>query len=209
MAALSAASRQENAKNHWMAGAPINFEQLAGEFSNPASNLGVLLGEPSGGLYDTDIDCPEAAAVADALLPRTSAEFRRRSKPRSHRLYICAGAKEATKQFRDPTLNNKDDKSMLIELRGTGGQTMFPPSVHPSGERVQWHSQDIGPAAITYDELNRAVAKTARGGFVGEALPGRRFTQSSGDGSGGRAAGRRPGGGGSRTIYRHCRTRRW
>src|SRR5437899_2975451 len=35
------------------------------------NNVGLLLGKPSGGLVDVDLDTPEAVAVALALLPTT------------------------------------------------------------------------------------------------------------------------------------------
>jgi hypothetical protein len=31
---------------------------------------------------------------------------------------------------------------MLVELRGTGGQSMCPPSLHPCGEKVEWVIRD-------------------------------------------------------------------
>jgi hypothetical protein len=49
-------------------------------------NIGVLLGEPSGGLVDVDLDCPEAIAIAGLLLPPT-AHFGHASKPDSHYFY--------------------------------------------------------------------------------------------------------------------------
>ena len=38
-------------------------------------NVGLLLGEPSGGLVDVDLDSAEAMAAADAILPATPGEF--------------------------------------------------------------------------------------------------------------------------------------
>ncbi len=50
-------------------------------------NVGVLLGEASGGLVDVDLDHPEAVRLADEMLPKTAAIFGRASKRGSHRLY--------------------------------------------------------------------------------------------------------------------------
>jgi hypothetical protein len=41
-------------------------------YSGPR-NLSVLLGEPSGGLVDVDLDCPEAQVLAGRFLPPTGA----------------------------------------------------------------------------------------------------------------------------------------
>ena len=42
---------------------------------NDSQNVGVLLGAPSSGLVDVDLDTPEAAALASAILPATGAVF--------------------------------------------------------------------------------------------------------------------------------------
>jgi hypothetical protein len=91
-------------------------------------NIGIRLGEPSGDLVDVDLDCHEAIIAARELLLHTQWIFGRASKPASHYLYISAGFK--TEQFKDT------DGSVLVEGRSTGGQTVFPPSVHPSGEVI-------------------------------------------------------------------------
>src|SRR5215208_4725664 len=48
----------------------INAKQV-GEFFTEESNIGVLLGEPSGGLADADMDCDEAEHAAKTLMPNT------------------------------------------------------------------------------------------------------------------------------------------
>jgi len=55
-------------------------------FNGDPQNIGVLLGEASGGLADTDLDCQEAIAAAAFFLPATRT-FGRASKRRSHWLY--------------------------------------------------------------------------------------------------------------------------
>lgn len=104
----------------------LTAAELAAHFQHPA-NIGLLLGEPSGGLVDVDLDCDEALALADQYLPPTAAITGRPQKPRSHRWYY-AGSVD-TKQHRDP-----HTRSMLIELRSTGGQTVVGPSLHPHGD---------------------------------------------------------------------------
>jgi hypothetical protein len=76
-------------------------------------NVGVRLGASSGGLVDADLDCPEALALQDFYLPSTGAVFGRASKPRSHRLYIAAGAIFAA--YTDPLTSET-----LVELRADG-----------------------------------------------------------------------------------------
>jgi hypothetical protein len=74
-------------------------------FDRSRLNVCVQLGRQSGGLTDVDLDCPEALALADALLPPTSAIFGRKSKPRSHRLYntdLCDSENKASIPYREP-----------------------------------------------------------------------------------------------------------
>jgi len=68
----------------------LTAAELPATFNGAASNIGVLLGAPSGYLVDVDLDCAEALLLAPSLLPKTLALFGRASKPRSHRLYIAA-----------------------------------------------------------------------------------------------------------------------
>jgi hypothetical protein len=113
-------------------------------------NIGILLGEPSGGVVRVDPDFPAIPEVAAILFPEPTMVFGRKSSPRSGRLYTCRGLK--TKNFKlpgtvkdDPRLPLHDGKPCLIvlQLLSTGAQTMVPPSVHPEcGEEVVWHSPD-------------------------------------------------------------------
>ncbi|WP_342726080.1 phage/plasmid primase, P4 family [Bradyrhizobium sp. B097] len=125
-------------------------------FGDKPQNIGVQLGLKSGGLTDIDLDCPEATVIARAVLPKTGAMFGRQSKRDSHHLYYTSLASEldqAALQFKDP-----NSKSMLLEVRIGGGdkgaQTVFPGSVHESGEPINWEEDDE-PAQVSDDELLR------------------------------------------------------
>jgi hypothetical protein len=129
-------------------------------------NVGVILGARSGELADIDLDCPEALALADLYLPSSGAVFGRPSKPRSHRLYIAPGVRYES--FGDPL---SDGKNTLVELRADGPdggahQTVFPPSLHPSGERIAWEGEIIAPAGIIAAALRRRVAWLSIGCLV-------------------------------------------
>ncbi|HVU63063.1 MAG TPA: phage/plasmid primase, P4 family [Phycisphaerales bacterium] len=124
--------------------------ELPEHFSG-AGNIGVLLGEPSGGLVDVDLDCPEALELADRFLPHTPVVTGRRSTPRSHRWYIAVGA--TTAQYRDPTT-----RKMIVELRSTGAQTLVGPSVHPES-RESYDRLEGQPAIV--DAANLAMCVSA------------------------------------------------
>jgi AAA domain/Bifunctional DNA primase/polymerase, N-terminal len=112
-------------------------------------NIGILLGEPSGGLVDVDLDHPLAVELAPQFLPMTNCVFGREGKPRSHLIYQSSGA--VTHQRTTGKL-----AGMLVELRSTGVQTVFPGSVHESGEPIEW-AEDGEPAAVDHAALRVAV----------------------------------------------------
>jgi hypothetical protein len=124
-------------------------------------NIGLLLGTPSGGLIDLNLDCPEALAVADALLPPTEWESGREGNPRSHRWFLADDPPDkAQEKFTDPLEADGAERKSLAELRSTGGQTVVPPSVHPSGEPIHWY-KFLRPAHARTAELRAATAKVA------------------------------------------------
>ena len=125
-------------------------------------NIGVLLGEPSGGLVDVDLDVPEAAVVARLLLPET-ARFGRAAKLSSHHLYRVTGEVK-TRKFTAP------DRTVLLELRSGGAQTVFPPSIHVSGERIEWEDERE-PLQIEAQELEQLVALVAAATLLARSWP--------------------------------------
>lgn len=131
----------------------LTGEDLSRHF-NQRRNLGVLLGDVSGGLVVVTFDCPEAVEMAPRLLPSTWT-FGRGSKPRSHWVYMIEGAR--SEQLKDTTT--------MIFLHGAPGgamrQVVFPPSVHHSGGQVQWTDDcdaQESPRILSADDLHCAVA---------------------------------------------------
>lgn len=124
---------------------------LSKHFNGAPQNIGVLLGSKSNGLTDIDLDSPEAVKIADFFLPKTGAVFGRAGKPRSHWLYLSDFPKVEKFVFVGET---------LVEIRSTGGQTVFPPSVHEEGEQIAWFEENE-PLEVEAAELRRAVALLA------------------------------------------------
>lgn len=144
----------------------LTRDDLPGYFVN-GCNVGVLLGAPSGDLVDIDLDAREAVALADLFLPATATVFGRASKPRAHWLYSCA---ITTEKFQDVERGADDVTAMLVEIRSTGCQTIFPPSEHPGGERVEW-SDDGEPASVDTFEVHRAVVLLACAAVIARHWP--------------------------------------
>lgn len=117
-------------------------------------NLGIVLGESSSGLVDIDLDCKEAVTAAPYFLPETDMVFGRKSKPKSHYIYRVNNCSKTLK-LSDPT-----DQRPIIEYRGNGGQTVFPPSTHPTGELIEFDSNGT-PATVTDKQLLAAFKTVA------------------------------------------------
>lgn len=126
-------------------------------------NIGVLLGEPSNGRIDVDLDAPEAIALADGFLPKTKCVHGRPGKPRSHRWYL-ADPIPRTEQFTAP------DGRMICEIRSTGGQTIVPPSRHPCGETLAWEHDEV-PRRVSPAELRKAVGLVASCALIARHWP--------------------------------------
>lgn len=136
-------------------------EDLPGLFSGQC-NVGLLLGDPSGGLVDIDIDDPFAQMFAYLLLP-TEMKHGRSSRPNSHHFYIVEGDLKTT-QFKD------QNGAMLIEIRSTGAQTVVPPSVHPCGEQLAYSAYGP-PTKISAATLLAIVSKLAAYGLLAKYWP--------------------------------------
>src|SRR5262249_41744756 len=135
------------------------------QFNANAQNIAIQLGAVSGGLVDVDLDTTAAVGFAPEFLPSTNTIFGHRSKPCSHQLYVsglCDTEKSAAIQFREFT--NGHAGQVIVELRiggnGKGAATVVPPSMHETGETVEW-ARDGELARVAGDDLKRAVIKLA------------------------------------------------
>lgn len=144
---------------------------LPEHFNSAPQNIGLILGgEP--GLADIDCDTVEAAVAAAVILPKTGMIFGRASKRASHYFYYCVPP-TLLSQFKDPT-----DQKMLVELRcgkkdgGTGLQTVVPPSVHPSGEKIEFEPGGDGyPTNVDVGALHCKVAQVAAAALLARHWP--------------------------------------
>lgn len=130
-------------------------------------NIGILNGAPSSNIIDVDLDCIEALRAAPLLLPATGWIFGRKSATRSHWLYkVDRSLDTASESYRDLT-----GLSMLVELRGSGGQTVVPPSTHQeSGERIYWETF-TEPAVVPLGDLQQEVRIVAAASLLAQHWP--------------------------------------
>lgn len=137
----------------------LELDDLEKHFGN-GENIGWLLGISPRHIADVDLDCPEALAVAPFISgPKTQRVAGRKSNPSSHYFFELSGEFTQT-TFPDPFRKGKDERKMLIELRGKGNQTVVPPSVHETGEAYQWYKKgEFGKAS--YADVLRWTSKIA------------------------------------------------
>jgi putative DNA primase/helicase len=133
----------------------LTIDQLSGEFPS-GTNVGILLGEPSSGLIDIDLDNANALKLARHFLPETEFIFGRDSKPSSHHVYKVNNPGKA-KKWISPT----KDRQMIVELRANGTQTVFPGSIHESGEPIEFNDPSGNlPTPSTVDRETLEIATT-------------------------------------------------
>ncbi len=147
----------------------LDADTAAQHFNGQAQNIGIILGEASGGLVDIDLDSVEARSLAPAFLPPTPAVFGRQGNPDSHWLYRAPDLR--TEQVREP-----GSSKTLLELRSNSGtdqpsQTVFPGSRHESGESIEWRGSAGEPATCDRDELLHAFRRLAAATIAARAFP--------------------------------------
>jgi putative DNA primase/helicase len=151
----------------------VDADNATQYFNGGPQNVGVLLGSASNGLTDVDLDCAEAIAVAPYVLPQTAAMFGRKSKRASHWLYYTRAwgnaDMPAALRFRAP------DKTTLVELRIggiLGAQTVFPGSMHESGEPISWEPDCNGePPQVDGGQLLKRVQRVAAAALLARHWP--------------------------------------
>lgn len=135
------------------------------------SNIGIVLGAPSGGLVDIDIDCPTATRLVHTL-PATGMSHGRSGEPVTHYWYQIDGELPATVQYKHPITGK-----MIIELRSTGAQTVTPPSQYANEHGAEsshceltWASFD-SPGVVTAPRIEATIASIAAATVIADAWP--------------------------------------
>ena len=171
-------------------GLPLKWQNLritaatAAKHFKEGHNVGVLMGTPSNGLTDIDLDCPEACAIATEFLPPTDAVYGRKSNRASHYLYYTTLG--AANHVSEMSVNDrhwarlaKGNKMRVLELRTgahrqyddpsdpekkdgdyIGKQSVIPGSIHTCGEEYRWEPGKSGnPATADGEALTVAFHK--------------------------------------------------
>lgn len=138
-------------------------ETLLEELRYTDDNVGIHL---HSNLLDVDIDSdvPFLMPALEALLPSCSHVWGRKSRPRTHRVYMLK-TDENFDPAAHPVLRRiKKIEEAQVEMRGgpqtRGEYSILPGSIHPSGEMYEW--ADIGkarstPSVSTASTIMRAI----------------------------------------------------
>lgn len=139
-------------------------------------NTAIVMGTPSSNLVDVDLDWPLASKLAVSVFGADNLKtmyFGRKSSRASHFLFRVAETKGKpfrTRKFLLPKAFEgmaalPDAHALcILELRGNGAYTMVPPSIHPSGEAVEWGAGSPHNPVVV--EADRLVALCGRIAFL-------------------------------------------
>lgn len=129
------------------------------------ADIGLVLGQTSGGLYVVNVDDPQVVHLVPSCLPSTSAKSVRPGRPGSQYFYHATNPVERNR-YTDV------DGGVLIELQSDGQHTVVPPSRYGTNGSIVW----VGPgppAEICATELVKAVK-----GLAARALLRRHWNSS-------------------------------
>ncbi|MCX7422706.1 MAG: bifunctional DNA primase/polymerase [Planctomycetia bacterium] len=114
------------------------------------SNIGVLLGEPSGNLVCIDLDHDIAVELAERYLPPTGLIAGRTLRLRKHWFYRVTGELKS-KSHKLPDSGGKT----TVEILSDGRQVVVGPSIHPTGD--EYDELDGEPVTVDAEDLSVAV----------------------------------------------------
>lgn len=146
-----------DALNLRLGGEKLTDAELKLHFSDEQPmNIGVIMGERSGGLVDVNINDTTARRLAPRALGFSTLTFGNGG----HYIVYCHGV--STVEYKDPASGD-----LLVEVRADPkrgrkpAQTIFPPSTHEhTGEQISFDNA-AEPHVISSGELTTAVARLA------------------------------------------------
>ena len=143
---------KETRRREWQNTKPADIDPDR-DFPEPC-NIGLVLGDASAGLVDIDLDCDQAIRIADRFLPDTDLTWGRPGRPESHWLYTVDNCGDRK------VFNGPGNESVLVEYRANGCYSVAPPSVHVTGEKIDF-VRSGQPAQVTREDLMRSVGRLA------------------------------------------------
>ena len=151
----------------------LTEDDVETHFNNGETNIGVILGPPSGGLVDIDLDCPESLRLARFVLPKTELRFGRESTPDSHWLYKAPI--EGRTAYTDPIYAKRHwSKSAQAEAKINSTKQYFRQACIRTASRFTGRC-DGDPLEIVDSTIDRQCLAVGGAMLDGALLAGRRW----------------------------------
>jgi hypothetical protein len=156
---IKARSKKPDGGNEWQRRA-----YTVNDF-DPDGNIGLHLTARSR-VVDADLDSEYGRRFAPRFLPATEMKYGRASKPASHWMWradTLAGVRHAKFEGLPQMIEGRKMPTTLLERRtGDGKQSVIPPSIHESGEPIEYlPSCSMTPTEVNGKALSRALDKLA------------------------------------------------
>jgi len=156
---IKARSKKPDGGNEWQ-GRTYTVNDFA-----PDGNIGLHLTAGSR-VVDADLDSEYARRLAPRFLPATEMKYGRASKPVSHWMWradTLAGVRHTKFEGPSQMVEGKKKSTTLLERRtGDGKQSVIPPSIHESGEPIEYLPNcSMKPTEVNGKTLSRALDKLA------------------------------------------------
>ena len=158
--------KSKKPKGKWKYGASeskIDLSSFAGK-----AGVALKLGSDFGGLVDVDLDSPEARDLAKHFLPSTKCVFGHASSPASHYVYRVDGPVKTVK-FQ---AHIGGETTVFVECRSENVLCVFPPSIHPSEEKVCFEPGKAGlPSQVEANLLRQRAGRLAAAALLVRCWP--------------------------------------
>src|SRR5438132_5344274 len=117
-------------------------------------------------VVDADLDSEYGRRLAPRFLPATEMKYGRASKPASHWMWradTLAGVQHTKFEGLPQIIEGKKKSTTLLERRtGDGKQSVIPPSIHESGEAIEYlPTCSMNPTEVNGKALALALDKLA------------------------------------------------
>jgi P4 family phage/plasmid primase-like protien len=148
----------------------ITLEQALAHHKR-GGNIGLQVGDVSGGLAVVDLDTPEAQRLARRFLPETLMSGKEGEDHPSHYAYISEGAPYLKIQ----DLGAGELLCLKASANGKGHQVKVAPSVHPKKGAYEWVDgfDPSRAATVDADDLIRRVRRLGIASLIRKYLPAR------------------------------------
>lgn len=141
---------KQPATEHGCKDASTNEALIRHWWANREYNIGIACGHASSGLVVIDVDVHSEGS--DAKLWVREWERQNKALKATRICHTPTGGLHIYYRSDQDFKNSAGGKDLQIDIRGTGGYVIAPPSVHPAGGRYKWDNEEVAIAKATGNE---------------------------------------------------------